>query len=293
MPCALVARPYDLANPPLLTPSEEAAAMRRASALERALADLASAYLAQPVRACLTRLADPREAALAAGELAWFAPRDGFGCELPRVGVCPGLCGQFAARMVGARERRADRELTEVERELVGLLCGQVAPGCLAAWGWTAPQPGAWVTSGNPAKPDPRAGLLLQFEVGLDGQAGTLGFWLPADIVREQPASVARRGIVANSPAAQEVQQATVRATVVLGTCRLTLAALAALKPGDLIGLGTPSGAPLEMRIQGRAKLHVRPGLCRGRIAVQVLGDQAPECEFREHHPGDRSVVAA
>ncbi len=293
MPSALLARPYDLANPPLLKPSEEAAAMRKASALERAFARLASAYLGQPVVVCLTRLVDPREGALVAGKIAWFAARDARGSEPPRLGICPVLCGQFAARMVGAGECCGNRELTAVERELVGHLCGQIAPGCLAAWGQTEPRAGAWVSSDNPAEPDPRAGLLLQLRGSVGGREGPMAFWLPADMLRERSACPIRRRTVANGPAVHEVQQATVRAAVVLGTCRLTLSELAALKPGDLVALGTPSEAPLEMRIQGRARLHVRPGICRGRIAVQVLGDQSPECEFREHHPGDGSIAVA
>lgn len=286
------ARPYDLANPPLFTPSQEPEALRKAAVLGRVFTELAAAYLGSPVEARLRGPVEPASVAQVAADLHWLAPGDADSWLLPRVGFQPNLAGEIAARMVGASRPASRAAATAIERRLLGHFCAQVIPGCIAAWGSASIPAGAWRFADGPVAKESRAGLLLEFQASCGWREGTLAFWLPAALVLAKPAACARRGCLPEGPGAPAVRQASVTATVILGSWRTTTAGLLDLAVGDTLCLGTPAEAPLELRIQGCAGMLVRPGLCKGRLAVQVLGENEPQSEFRQCPHGTLPVPA-
>jgi len=73
----------------------------------------------------------------------------------------------------------------------------------------------------------------------------------------------------------QDYQRTLKRANVciqpLLGTTRLSLNDVINLKEGDTIPLNQKSDKPLEVRINGTAKMTAYPGVIQGRRAVKVF----------------------
>ncbi len=273
---------YDLANPPLLGARQRArleSAVRRSA---RAVAALASDYLAVPVTMVLDGITDSRHRAPHAASphpSLWVFPDDRHDGDAPVWRFSRPLASTLVHRMLASSACVEESELTRLQRRLLVHLCGEMFPAWAATWPTPVARPAAWrcIRDGSDlSEPSPDQWVKLALTMAVDDLTGSLDLHLPVEMARlpaPEPASNAFVPTRLDSPA---VRDAGVTARVQLGTWRGTVGDLRSMRVGDVVSLGVPDQAPLRLSIAGHDAIPVRPGISNGRVAVQLTGGSAP-----------------
>ena len=213
----------------------------------------------------------------------------------------PGLADALIAAALGDKKPHTEdasggappaerRELTNVERKVLGRLLCMFTEGMKEAW--------APVLPFNPEiarfESDPRlaaiapvneAAVLCSFEI--DGAIkGLIQLAMPYTAI--EPAKKAlmsppKLSTISDSRFAhrleEELSQAEVELRVLLGTTRLSLRKLLDLDVGAVLTLGTSEGASLPVFVEGRAKFTGQPKVVSGALCIEI--DRGPVAEIR------------
>lgn len=105
---------------------------------------------------------------------------------------------------------------------------------------------------------------------GLD-EVGRLRLLLPRGWLGEAAAAPRGTTMPAAGSLANAVLETPVRLSVCVGTARLTLAELAALRPGQVIPIESRRDGSVLAHVEGAARFRAMRGAVEGRLAVQIL----------------------
>lgn len=197
----------------------------------------------------------------------------------------------------GSMTATVDRALTEIERTILHSVAERMLDALASAWSAMVDlRPRIEGTETDPqfvqiVQPTETIVAVL-FEVKIGEETGTMNLCMPCVVLEpiasklsaQQWLTSTRKPATEQTIAALQARlaQTTAEASVVLGEARLSMRELVHLKPGDVIVLDRNTNDPLVMRIAGRPKFHVRPGLVGKRMAVRVeslLRSTAPDEE--------------
>lgn len=121
--------------------------------------------------------------------------------------------------------------------------------------------------------------LAVTLVCGLGRQEGRIRLCFPYAMIEPLLQRLASRqwaATASEAPGSREDQLRSglaavlVPVSVEIGRLRLPLRRILALRPGDLLPLGVPAGAPAQLQVQGRPKFTGRLGRQGGRLALQV-----------------------
>jgi flagellar motor switch protein FliM len=218
----------------------------------------------------------------------------------------PGLADALIAAALGDKRNRPEesspqqserRELTNVERKVLGRLLGMFTEGMTAAWAPVLPfKPEIARFESDPRlaaiAPVNEAAVLCSFEI--DGAIkGLIQLAMPYTAI--EPAKKALMSppkLNTSSDSrfahrlAEEISQSQVELRALLGTTRLSLRQLLGLDEGAVLTLGTSEGASLPVFVQGRPKFTGKPKVSGGALCIEI--DQGPIAELRR--PFDQHV---
>jgi flagellar motor switch protein FliM len=218
----------------------------------------------------------------------------------------PGLADALIAAALGDKRTHAEepapggqterRELTNVERKVLGRLLGIFTEGMAQAWAPVLPfKPEIARFESDPRlaaiAPVNEAAVLCSFE--MDGALkGLVQLAMPYTAIEpSKKALMSPPKLNTSSDAtfaqrlAEELNQAHVELRALLGTTRMTLRKLLDLEEGNVLTLGTTEGASLPIFVQGRPKFTGQPQVIGGAMCLVV--DQGPLAELRrpfDHH---------
>jgi flagellar motor switch protein FliM len=197
------------------------------------------------------------------------------------------------------------RELTNVERKVLGRLLGIFTEGMAEAWAPVLPfKPEIARFESDPRlaaiAPVNEAAVLCAFEI--DGpMKGLIQLAMPYTAI--EPAKKAlmsppKLSTISDSRFAhrleEELVQTEVELRALLGTTRLSLRKLLDLDVGAVLTLGTSEGASLPVFVEGRAKFTGQPKVVGGALCIEI--DRGPQSEIRrpfEQQPPTASTVPA
>ncbi len=228
----------------------------------------------------------------------------------------PGLADALIAAALGDKRGHAEeqgvvppperRELTNVERKVLGRLLGIFTDGMAAAWAPVLPfKPEIARFESDPRlaaiAPINEAAVLCSFEI--DGALkGLIQLAMPYTAI--EPAKKALMSppkLSATSDSRfsdrleEEITQAQVELRALLGKSRMSLRKLLDLDVGDVLTLGTTEGVSLPVFVQGRAKFTGKPKVVGGALAIEI--DRGPVAEirrpFEQEAPTDTKKNAA
>jgi flagellar motor switch protein FliM len=211
----------------------------------------------------------------------------------------PGLADAMIAAALGDKRARADdsqaqpeprRELTNVERKVLGRLLALFTEAMTLAWAPVLPfKPEIARFEADPRlaviAPVNEAAVLCSFEI--DGAIkGLVQLAMPYTAIepaRKALMSPPKLNATSDSRFAhrleEELSQTEVELRVLLGKSTLTLQKLLELEVGETITLGTSEGVSLPIFVQGRAKFTGQPRVVGGAIALEI--DRGPISEIR------------
>lgn len=212
----------------------------------------------------------------------------------------PGLADAMIAAALGDKRARADdsqaqpieprRELTNVERKVLGRLLALFTEAMTQAWAPVLPfKPEIARFESDPRlaviAPVNEAAVLCSFEI--DGAIkGLIQLAMPYTAIepaRKALMSPPKLNTTSDSRFAhrleEEISQTEVELRVLLGKSTLTLQKLLDLEVGETITLGTSEGVSLPIFVQGRAKFTGQPRVVGGAIALEI--DRGPISEIR------------
>jgi flagellar motor switch protein FliM len=202
------------------------------------------------------------------------------------------LADMLVDRLLGGSGRpgsQAERELTELEMNLLGSITDDVCDAVTDAWVGTidlTPRLEERLT--NPyfvqvALPSDTCAW-ISFEVALGGHSAAMNVCLPASVLKPvMPKLSPQAWISGSGPQTDEEELATVRRYVrshlnnlkleisaILEGSELTLADLISLQVGDVIPLQRHISEKVNLTMQGRNKMAGRLGTHRGKVAVEI-----------------------
>jgi flagellar motor switch protein FliM len=211
----------------------------------------------------------------------------------------PGLADAMIAAALGDKRARSDdsqaqpeprRELTNVERKVLGRLLALFTEAMTLAWAPVLPfKPEIARFEADPRlaviAPVNEAAVLCSFEI--DGAIkGLVQLAMPYTAIepaRKALMSPPKLNATSDSRFAhrleEELSQTEVELRVLLGKSTLTLQKLLELEVGETITLGTSEGVSLPIFVQGRAKFTGQPRVVGGAIALEI--DRGPISEIR------------
>jgi flagellar motor switch protein FliM len=170
------------------------------------------------------------------------------------------------------------RPLTPLERRLVGRFAERVVPELAAAtaeFGGLKPVLERLCAPPDtpPALPVDAAALVCPWRVRAGALEAGVTLLLPAATLEPLRAWVAGRPPTGtlSSDLARMLRDANVEVRARLGQATLDLAALLALRVGDVIRLDAAQGDPAVVLIEGAAKLRGRPLVAHGNLAVEIV----------------------
>lgn len=225
----------------------------------------------------------------------------------------PGLADALIAAALGDKKGHAEepgsapperRELTNVERKVLGRLLGMFTEGMAAAWAPVLPfKPEIARFESDPRlaaiAPINEAAVLSSFEI--DGAIkGLIQLAMPYTAI--EPAKKALMSPPKLNTASdsrfsdsleEELTQAHVELRALLGKTRMSLRKLLDVDAGDVLTLGTSEGVSLPIFVQGRAKFTGLPKVVGGALCIEI--DRGPLLEVRrpfEHEPPDKKHAA-
>jgi flagellar motor switch protein FliM len=182
------------------------------------------------------------------------------------------------------------RELTNVERKVLGRLLALFTEAMTLAWAPVLPfKPEIARFEADPRlaviAPVNEAAVLCSFEI--DGAIkGLVQLAMPYTAIepaRKALMSPPKLNATSDSRFAhrleEELSQTEVELRVLLGKSTLTLQKLLELEVGETITLGTSEGVSLPIFVQGRAKFTGQPRVVGGAIALEI--DRGPISEIR------------
>lgn len=211
----------------------------------------------------------------------------------------PGLADALIAAALGDKRTHAEetgavnrerRELTNVERKVLGRLLSMFTDGMTTAWAPVLPfKPEIVRFESDPRlaaiAPVNDAAVLCSFE--LDGAIkGLVQLAIPYTAM--EPAKKAlmsppKLNTTSDSRFAQrledELSLAQVELRALLGMTRMTLRKLLDLDVGAVLTLGTTEGVSLPVFVQGRAKFTGQPKVIGGALSIEI--DRGPVAEIR------------
>ncbi|MDP2271456.1 MAG: FliM/FliN family flagellar motor switch protein [Archangium sp.] len=211
----------------------------------------------------------------------------------------PGLADALIAAALGDKrthpeepnnQRSERRELTTVERKVLGRLLGIFAEGMTIAWAPVLPfRPEIVRFESDPRlaaiAPMNEAAVLCSFEI--DGpMKGLIQLAMPYTAI--EPAKKALMSPPKLSTISdvrfshrleEEIVQTEVDLRAVLGTTRLSLRKLLDLDVGAVLTLGTSEGSSLPVFVEGRAKFTGQPKVIGGALCIEI--DRGPISEIR------------
>ena len=211
----------------------------------------------------------------------------------------PGLADALIAAALGDKRTHPEeanaapqerRELTNVERKVLGRLLGMFTEGMKEAWAPVlpfTPEIARFETDPRLAAIAPinEAAVLCSFEI--DGAIkGLIQLAMPYTAI--EPAKKAlmsppKLSTISDSGFAhrleEELNQAEVELRALLGTTRMSLRKLLDLDVGAVLTLGTSEGASLPVYVQGRAKFTGQPKVVSGALCIEI--DRGPLAEIR------------
>jgi flagellar motor switch protein FliM len=214
----------------------------------------------------------------ASGSVVVLALGEGYGSA---VALLEGnLAEQLLAAALGDREPAAagggPRRLTSVELLVLTRMLGLLSDGLAAAWADVARlRPEIARVESDPrmaaaALPDAAATTAFSLKGVIEGRLHLL---LPMPLIeracRERAAS--RRddaGARFSASIADALLDVAVELRVELGRRRIPMREVIALRPGDLLLLGSEETAPLPVFVQGRRKLAAAPVVASGHYAI-------------------------
>lgn len=132
-----------------------------------------------------------------------------------------------------------------------------------------------------PVATDDAVALIAEFRVLLEADEGlTLTLCIPyaaLDPVRSKLAGefgmlTARRGESWARQLASQINDVRLEIKAELGSCRLSMRDVLALKSGDVVTLETRKDEPILVHVEALAKFHGVPGVARDGNAVRILG---------------------
>jgi len=283
--------PYDLVNPPLLKPHEQAVLSKVGGELAGAIGTLASEYLCARIQVALlgiTRNGGTGPEEDAETPSLWVFPEGMQESGAPVWRLACDLAGPLVDMMVCGRtwaEAPEEFSATRLERRLVAHLCKELYIAWQAVWPTSVVAPDAWrciKDSPELAGPSPSEWVKLTFSVSDSGLSGTLDVYIPVHMARLPAPERRQEAFVPTGVEAMQFGATTIDARVRLAKVETTLQELFDLQVGDVLPLETPKQAPLSLAIAGREKLTVLPGVRNGRISVQIADPEqaAPLDEF-------------
>ncbi len=203
----------------------------------------------------------------------------------------PGLAEGLLAAALGDRKVRRDdvpsetrRELTSVERLVLRRLLSILTDAMAAAWAEVLPfKPEVVRFESDPRlatiAPPNDVAVLSTFEIS-GAIAGRLQLAIPyasVETAKKLLTSPPRMNYGGDAKFAanfaREIEQVTVGMRAVLGHVQLTLERLLSLEVGDVIGLDTAEAQPLNVYVEGRAKLTGSVKVAGGNLAMVVERD--------------------
>lgn len=219
----------------------------------------------------------------------------------------PGLADALIAAALGDKRTHPEeaptpqaerRELTNVERKVLGRLLGMFIEGMTQAWAPVLPfKPEIARFESDPRlaaiAPVNEAAVLCSFEI--DGAIkGLIQLAMPYTAIEPAKKALMSPPKLNTSSdhrfsdrLAEEVCQAQIELRALLGTTKLTLRKLLEIDPGSVLTLGTSEGASLPVFVQGRPKFTGQPKVIGGALCIVI--DQGPLAELRR--PFDQHVA--
>jgi len=201
----------------------------------------------------------------------------------------PGLVATLLQIAFGGRPNRkvaiAGRELSAIELRVLERLAARVLADFADAWRPVAAVDFAFQRSeSNPRFAAIAAAqdltLVLDMRIEIEGvEDAAVSLCIPnaaLDPVRRQ--LQATIGVETDAPGEswgdrwrEVIGAAEIDVQAELGTTRMPLGAVLALKVGDLVPLGTGRDGPVVVRVEGRPRFIGAPGISGGRHAVRVI----------------------
>lgn len=212
----------------------------------------------------------------------------------------PGLADALIAAALGDKRTHPEeasahptttrRELTQVERKVLGRLLGMFLEGMTAAWAPVLPfKPEIARFESDPRlaaiAPVNEAAVLCSFELA-GAIKGLIQLAMPYTAI--EPAKKAlmsppKLNTTSDSRFAhrleEELAQAQVEVRALLGQTRISLRKLLDVDVGTVLTLGTTEGSSLPVFVQGRAKFTGKPKVVGGALCIEI--DQGPLAEIR------------
>ncbi|HEY9722501.1 MAG TPA: flagellar motor switch protein FliM [Oscillatoriaceae cyanobacterium] len=190
-------------------------------------------------------------------------------------------------RMLGGpgRVSRLRRDLTEIERALVGTIIARTLDSFREAWQNVVkftPRQESMET--NPRfiqiVPPTDVVVLITFEAKFGDSAGPLSICIPYVVLEPVINKISSQMMFSlakqeQSPQAardlrSKVEQAKVPLQVLLGTTEVTIGDLIRLGTGDVVPLATYAEEELQVMVGDRLKFKGRPGTIRNKMALQI-----------------------
>jgi flagellar motor switch protein FliM len=201
-------------------------------------------------------------------------------------------------RMLGGpgRVSRMRRDLTEIERALVGTIIARTLDSFKEAWQNVVKfSPRQESMEMNPRfiqiVPPTDVVVLITFEAKFGDSAGPLSICIPYVVLEPVINKISSQMMFSLAKQEQspqhandlkkKVEQAKVPVQVVLGTTDVTVGDIIRLGVGDVVPLGTLADQDLYVMVGDKLKFRGRPGTVRNKMAVQVT-DVVEERELED-----------
>jgi flagellar motor switch protein FliM len=201
-------------------------------------------------------------------------------------------------RMLGGpgRVSRMRRDLTEIERALVGTIIARTLDSFKEAWQNVVKfTPRQESMEMNPRfiqiVPPTDVVVLITFEAKFGDSAGPLSICIPYVVLEPVINKISSQMMFSLAKQEQspqhandlkkKVEQAKVPLQVVLGTTDVTVGDIIRLGVGDVLPLGTVADQTLGVMVGEKLKFRGRPGTVRNKMAVQIT-DVVEERELED-----------